>query len=70
MSLEKYAEYSKPVRRGHRGCMVLFNLNIPNRQSRLAVVSVWGEWERMNNGISLGVYESVLRLVGNGCTIL
>lgn len=43
--------------------MILFNLNVLNRQSRLVVASVWGEWERMNNGISLGAYESVLKLV-------
>ena len=63
MSLEKYAEYSKPVTRGHRGCMILFNLNVLNRQSRLVVASVWGEWEWMNKGISLGAYESALKLV-------
>ena len=43
--------------------MILFNLNVLNRQSRLVVASVWVEWERMNNGISLGAYESVLKLV-------
>ena len=43
--------------------MILFNLNVLNRQSRLVVASVRGEWERMNNGISLGAYESVLKLV-------